>query len=234
MRPRAQRAAAGAGRSLQRRGPAPATVGATKSSTLSTRPSPRNPQRASGPPSSRSDWTPSSPSDRQLVGDGVGAARARSPRAAGLARRRAAAAGVALHALARRAEAHPLEPSPSRRRRHQRRRAARERAGATPRRRPNARPGRRRAPSSVTATLSVTNGRPSVTQVRQASFCRRASNRSATSTSTPAARSRSAPPPPPARSDRASRSRRGQRPPRSRRPRRAESRHGARTARGVT
>ncbi len=50
-------------------------------------------------------------------------------------------------------------------------------------------------PSSVTAALYVTNGRPSVAHVRQASFWRRASTRSSSTASTPASRSRSSPPP---------------------------------------
>ena len=51
-------------------------------------------------------------------------------------------------------------------------------------------------PSSVTAALYVTNGRPREIHVRYASFCTRARNAtspSASSTSTPAARKRSIP-----------------------------------------
>ena len=49
-------------------------------------------------------------------------------------------------------------------------------------------------PSAVTATLYVTNGRPSDFHVRHASLRARASKESTSSTSTPAARRRSSPP----------------------------------------
>ena len=52
------------------------------------------------------------------------------------------------------------------------------------------RPGTTTRPSSVTATLYVTNGRRCAIHVRQASFCSRASRLSTTSTSSPALRSR--------------------------------------------
>ena len=65
---------------------------------------------------------------------------------------------------------------------------------ALARRRPSAFPGTATRPSSVTATFQVTNGLPSVTHVRQASFCARAAKESTSSTSTPASRSRSTPP----------------------------------------
>ena len=56
------------------------------------------------------------------------------------------------------------------------------------------RPGSETRPSSVTAALYVTNGRPSAFHVRHASFWRRASSLSSSSTAIPAARSRSRPP----------------------------------------
>ena len=75
------------------------------------------------------------------------------------------------------------------------------------------RPGTTTRPSSVTATLYVTNGRPSATHVRHASFWRRASELSSSSTSTPASRSRSTPPAA-SGSGRARRRRRARPPPR--------------------
>ena len=50
-------------------GPSPERVGATKRSTLSTRSSARNAAASVGPPSSRSDCTPSAASARELLGE---------------------------------------------------------------------------------------------------------------------------------------------------------------------
>ena len=52
------------------RGPAPASTGATNTSSLSTRPASRNAVASVGPPSSRSDWTPSAASARSSSSSG--------------------------------------------------------------------------------------------------------------------------------------------------------------------
>ena len=103
----------------------------------------RNAPASVGPPSSRSDWTPSAASAAQLVGERARrAARARSRPAAGRGRRRGGAAGRAASARrGRRAAARRRARCPSRRRRRRSRRAARARAAGSPRPTPSARPG---------------------------------------------------------------------------------------------
>ena len=112
-----------------------------------------------------------------------------APRAAGHGRTRAGAAGGRRRRPWRRGAAHPRAPCPSPPRRRRPRHAARGRAGALPRRSPTVGPGTTTRPSSVTASLSITNGRPCTTHVRQASFWRSRLRRSSSSTSIPAARS---------------------------------------------
>ena len=64
------RSSSGAARSPRKRGPAPARTGATKRSSLSTKPAARNAVASVGPPSSRSDWTPSAASARSSSSSG--------------------------------------------------------------------------------------------------------------------------------------------------------------------
>src|SRR3954469_5478277 len=59
-----------ASRSPRACGPAPARTGATNRSSLSTRPAARNAVASVGPPSSRSDWTPSAASARSSSSSG--------------------------------------------------------------------------------------------------------------------------------------------------------------------
>ena len=129
-------------------------------------------------------------------------ARAALPRAGRFApraprdrdRTRAGAAASSRRRRARRVADCRRGPCPSRPPPRRMRRAARARDGATPRRRPSVVPGTTTRPSSETATLYVTNGRPSDFHVRHASFWTCAAQLSSSSTSTPASRSRSIPP----------------------------------------
>ena len=148
---RTARCASGAARAARRgrrakRGPSPARTGATKRSSLSTKPAARNAVASVGPPSSSSDCTPSAASARELLVERRRcAARAPSRRAAGRARTRAGAAGVSAPTsrASRRGAvgAHRSHPDRDRVRWP---RAARARAAATPRPRPSGDPEPRR------------------------------------------------------------------------------------------
>ena len=180
----------------EQRGPSPARTGATKRSSLSTKPASRNAVASVGPPSSRSDWTPSAASARELVRERAAAQlelRALRQRAAPEREpARLAASAPTSRASSRGASARTV-PIPTATASDAARSSCTRRRDSSPE--TQRRPGTVTRPSSVTAALYVTNGRPSDFQTRHASFCRRAARSSRSSTSMPAARRRSRPRP---------------------------------------
>ena len=120
---------------------APTSVGATKSSSLSTSPARRKAPASVGPPSSSSDCTPSAASRRSSSSSGPGAARAPTRPAAARGRRRGGAAGAsALDAAGLELGVVGAHRAHADRDGVGARPAARGRAGGSPRRRPSATP----------------------------------------------------------------------------------------------